>query len=90
MTKVHLITFSFTLSKKHFTPAIRVIILSFDKSTPFGSPVVPLVYIIVQISFLLLVTNSYWLSPPCSKQIWAQNLAVVVRQLSSIKQQKGS
>ena len=44
-------------------------------STPLGSPVVPLVYIIVEISLFSLFTNSYCLSPPCSKQKNIKNKA---------------
>lgn len=56
--KRELLTFSLTLSNSRLTPAKRVMILSLDINTPLGSPVVPLVYIIVHISLLFFTGRS--------------------------------
>ena len=56
---------SFTLSSSSFTPVKREIMLSFDIITPFGSPVVPLVYMIVHMSLFFFTGRSKSLSFPC-------------------------
>lgn len=58
-------TASFAHSSRRFTPAIRVTMLLLEIMTPFGSPVVPLVYMIVQISVFFFTGRSKCLSFPC-------------------------
>lgn len=53
------------LSKWWSTPEMIDRMLSFEIITPFGSPVVPLVYIIVQISVFFFIGMSYFLLFPC-------------------------
>lgn len=56
--------FSLVHSRCRSTPAMSARMLSFDIITPLGSPVVPLVYIIVQISsFVLTGRSNCWFSP---------------------------
>ena len=66
-------TSSFTLSNRRWTPAISEIMLLFDIITPLGSPVVPLVYMIVEMSLFFFIGRSKCWFSPCLKQtpkIW--------------------
>lgn len=62
-------TDSLTLPSRHFTPAIKVTMLLLEIMTPLGSPVVPLVYIIVQMSVFFFTGSSKCLSDPCTRQM---------------------
>lgn len=63
------LTSSFMLPKWKFIPDISQIMFSLLIITPFGSPVVPLVYIIVHISLFFFSGSSNSLPMPC-KTIW--------------------